>query len=136
MTDILLFLHQLPQNIIGVIVWLVTNPKQHKCSFDGQWHTYFIAARFTGGWGVSLGDFIFFGGERGVTSIRHEHGHQIQSMYLGWLYLLIVGIPSFARCVFDILFHKNWTTEERVKWYYSGFLEKWADKLGNVQRFV
>lgn len=132
--NILLFLHQLPQNIIGCIVYLIVNPKRYRCSLDGQWQTYYVAQRFKGSWGVSLGSFVFFGSERELAGIRHEHGHQIQSLYLGWLYLLVVGIPSFVRCIFDILFHKNWTTEERIKWYYSGFPEKWADKLGGVQR--
>ena len=134
MINLLLFLHQLPQNIIGCIVYLIVNPKRYKCSLDGQWQTYYVAQRFKGGWGVSLGNFIFFGYEPPLKSVRHEHGHQIQSLYTGWLYLLIVGLPSFVRCVFDIWFHGKWTTEERQKWYYSRFPENSADKLGGVQR--
>ena len=134
--NILSFLHQLPQNIIGAIVWLFTNPKQHKCSFDGQWHTYFIAIRFTGGWGISLGNFIFFGHKPDLISVRHKRGHQMQSIYLGWLYLLVVGLPSFVRCIWDAFFHRRWSNEKRIRWYYSGYPEKWADNLGKNERFL
>lgn len=134
MLNFLLFLHQLPQNIIGCIVYLIVNPKRYRCSLDGQWQTYYVAQRFKGSWEVSLGNFIFFGYEPPLRSVRHEHGHQIQSLYLGWLYLFIIGLPSFIRYIYDIWFHGKWTTEERQKWYYSGFPENSADKLGGVQR--
>ena len=136
MSKFLLFLHQLPQNILALVVYLFVNPKRYCSNIDGQWVTYHVAQRFQGGWGVSLGDFIFFGYKPPEKSIRHEHGHQFQSLYLGWLYLLAVGLPSFLGCIYDVWFHSKWTSDERIRWYYSRYPENCADKLGNVERFV
>ena len=137
MLKFLLFIWQLPQNLLAMIVYLFANPRGLSCTFDGQWHDYYVAQRFVGGWGVSLGNFIFFGYKPDVISIRHEYGHQCQSLYLGWLYLLVIGLPSFSACVYDIWFHQKWTPEERMKWYYTKLpWEAWAEKLGNTQRYV
>ena len=136
MKQFLLFLHQLPQNLLGLIVYLFTNPRRLKCFFDNQWHYYYVAQRNKGGWGVSLGNFIFFGYEPDQLSIKHEYGHQIQSLYLGWLYLIVVGLPSAVfNNLWDRIFHKNWSHKKREQWYYNRYPEKWADKLGNVERF-
>ena len=66
--------------------------------------------------------------------IRHEQGHQKQSLYLGWLYLIIIGIPSFCGNIFDRLFHRKWDVSKRYDWYFSQPWEKWADELGGVNR--
>ena len=137
MLKFLLFLWQFPQNLLGCIIYLFVNPKQLICNIDGQWVRYYVATRFQGGWGVSLGDLIFFGYKPSEISIRHEHGHQYQSFYLGWLYLLIIGLPSFFGCGYDIWFHQKWSYEERQKWYYTKQpWEAWAEKLGNTQRYL
>ena len=88
--------------------------------------------------GVSLGNYIIIGDKDYLIStntIKHEKGHQKQSLYLGWLYLVIVGLPSIVFNIYDRLFHKNWKNEDRVKWYYNLIWEKYADRLGNVHRF-
>ncbi len=57
----------------------------------------------------------------------HEYGHTIQSLILGPLYLIIIGIPStlwgFLPC---------FNTKRRSKSisYFSFFTEKWANFLG------
>ena len=56
--------------------------------------------------------------------LKHEHGHQIQSLYFGPLYLIFVGIPSILRVVYKNVFKKSY------EWYHSGYPEKWADELG------
>ena len=50
-------------------------------------------------WGFSLGSFIFctqkfYDNVQAKTLLAHEAGHSIQSLYLGWLYLLVIGLPS------------------------------------------
>ena len=85
---------------------------------------------------MSLGNFIFFGHEPSQISIGREYGHQIQSLYLGWFYLLVIGLPSFIGCIWDILFRVNWSNEKRIDWYYHRFPENWADSLGGVQRYL
>lgn len=126
MKKVLLFIWQLPQNILGLLVILFTEAKY--CN-KGCWVT--TKSRF----GVSLGKYIIFGQVINDLSLKHEQGHQKQSLYLGWLYLLIIGLPSITFNIADILFHKNWKTQDRIKWYYNLPWEHWADKLGNVNRF-
>ena len=145
MLELLLFLHQLPQNILGEI--LTRKPKNIRVltCHDGETvKVYFTKNVFN--CGVSLGDYIILDAdayEDGaknrswyyVNTVNHEHGHQKQSRMLGWLYLFIVGIISACNNLWDRYFHKQWTSSERAKWYYSRFPEKWADKLGGVNRF-
>ena len=51
--------------------------------------------------GISLGRFIILPWKYRYNSssyvrdtISHEYGHTRQSLYLGWLYLVVVGLPS------------------------------------------
>jgi hypothetical protein len=57
--------------------------------------------------------------------VRHEYGHSIQSMVLGPLYLLMIGIPSmvWAGCF------KNYRKRSK-KSYYWFYTESWADRWG------
>ena len=73
--------------------------------------------------GLSLGEYIFLNNNR-VASIKHEYGHSIQSKYLGPLYLLVIGIPSLIWAIFG----------KRGDAYYAFYTERWADKLGGVDR--
>ena len=76
--------------------------------------------------GVSLGRFIFLDQRyKDRYTKKHEYGHSIQSLIFGPLYLIIIGLPSMIRCKFMDL-----TSLE----YYSGYPERWADKLGKVKR--
>ena len=52
----------------------------------------------------------------------------------GPLYLLIIGLPSAIRNIYDRIAHRNWSVVDRTYWYYEGFPEKWADELGGVVR--
>lgn len=125
MKRFLLYLWQLPQNILGLLVIFFTQAK-HAVDI---WCTY--KYRF----GVSLGSYIIFGGAWYTeTDIKHEKGHQKQSQYLGVLYLFVIGIPSAIGNIYDRKAHGNWTSEERRKWYYSLPWEAWADRLGGVER--
>lgn len=132
MKQVILFIWQLPQNILGLLVLLATEAFKTK---DGR---YWVTGK--GGFGVSLGSFVIFGDMNGryipaEKSIQHEMGHQKQSLYLGPLYLLLVGLPSVLGNIWDRLFHKQWSNTKREKWYYSRYPEDWADKLGGIKRF-
>ena len=133
MKKVLLWLWQLPQNILGLLVILVTGA--HHTILNWEW----IASKWPR-FGVSLGNYIIFGGAGGsVDSLKHEQGHQKQSMYLGPLYLIVIGLPSVAG---NIVARIRWTfsnkdkevAEHIVKWYYKLPWEAWADKLGGVAR--
>lgn len=131
MKKILLFLWQSPQNILGILVILFTNAKPRLFQAESIKFWFSPVARF----GISLGNFIILGGYYESKNIKHEFGHQKQSLYLGWLYLLVIGIPSFLGNIWDRVAHRNWLVSERIKWYYNQPWEKWADELGNVNRF-
>lgn len=115
---VVLYLWQLPQNIAGLFVVLFTKAKYNKY-FD-----VYITKKQTR-FNVSLGKYIIVYSTDNRT-VKHEHGHQKQSMYLGWLYLLVIGIPSGIGCFI-------WTYVHRYD-YFSTWWERWADKLGGVVR--
>lgn len=125
MKKIILYLWQLPQNLLGLLVILFTHAKYFNAG-------YWLTPRY--GFGVCLGSYIIFGQAVNQTSIKHERGHQKQSLYLGWFYLIIIGLPSLAGNLFDRLFHGSWNTAKRLSWYYNLPWERWADKLGEVKR--
>lgn len=137
--NILLWIWQLPQNLIGFI--LTRRAKQYcdfVCNDYEMVRVYYTNNVF--GCGVSLGKYIIldyknYWNKPIYTTVCHEHGHQKQSRYLGLFYLLVVGFTS-AICnnLWDRLFHKKWSNKKRMNWYYSRFPENWADKLGGVKR--
>lgn len=128
MKKVLLWLWQLPQNILGLLVVLFTGAK--KTVAPWEW----IASKWPF-FGVSLGNYIIFGGAGGDNdSYYHELGHHKQSIYLGPLYLLLIGLPSITGNIYDRIAHRNWSYLARVVWYYKQPWEAWADKLGGVVR--
>jgi hypothetical protein len=140
--NILLYIWQLPQNLIG---FFLTRKPNHivefECNDGSVTKVYFTENVF--GCGVSLGNYIildvgyYYISNNITITVNHEHGHQKQSKMLGWLYLIIVGITSaIFNNLWDRLFHKNWGYDERERWYYSRNVEKWADELGGVKRFT
>jgi hypothetical protein len=144
----LLYIWQLPQHLLGYIflkIWknhvrLMDSPlMEQKKVLSAQ--IYIITQEAVRGHkllsllsGFSLGRYIVLHESCcDPVTIRHELGHSIQSAYLGPLYLLVVGLPSVVcNNLWDRWFHKNWTAQDRIRWYYRRFPEKWADSLGGV----
>ena len=87
---------------------------------------YIIVPDMKGG-GLSLGNSIFV--KNGIVMNynlwRHEWGHTRQSLYLGWFYLPVIGIPSL---IWAAIWKKDYGP------YYNFWTEKWADRLGGVER--
>ncbi|MBR2724887.1 MAG: hypothetical protein IKB72_05570 [Ruminococcus sp.] len=123
MKNILLYLWQLPQNLLGLIVILFTRAWTYR---DIWWTDC--------NFGVSLGKYIILNKRYDFRTVKHEEGHQKQSLYLGWLYLIIIGIPSASGNIWDRVAHKHWSYQKREQWYYSLPWEAWADRLGGVER--
>ncbi|MFW6247104.1 MAG: hypothetical protein ACOC22_02935 [bacterium] len=126
--NFILFFWQLIQNIIG-LVFLLFMLNDIVGQYDYRDTRVYKLKKFSG---VSLGNFIFIGHDKDIITLLHEYGHHKQSVILGPLYIIIVGIPSvlhvLVRRVIRKLFGKNiWT-------YYSFYTEKWADKLVNIKR--
>lgn len=121
MVNILLYIHQLPQNLIGfTLVHLL------KCTKNVMYGIEYYNANKLFFSGISLGNYIILD-KRSILpyDIKHEYGHQKQSLYLGWLYLFIIGLLSLTGNFIDRVHHLD---------YYNLPWEKWADELGGVQR--
>lgn len=118
------------QTLLGFMIYLF-NTKQKHININGT-----VITEIPGQWGgVSLGKFVFVDsmpdGEYAYSdnTVRHEYGHSIQSLILGPLWLFIIGIPSFIwASIYTVM-------GNRIKAsYYNFYTEKWADKLGGVER--
>lgn len=93
MMKILKFFWQLPQTIVALIYFLYLRYKDEildTCTFQGA--VVFIKKESYGS--VTLGNYIFLSPRATDTTIRHEWGHTRQSLLLGPLYLIVIGIPS------------------------------------------
>ena len=120
---IIKYIWQLPQNIIGLIMGLHYRRKGYKTlAYKDRLITYW--GRYTG---LSLGKYIFVNERAREYTIKHEYGHTKQSLLLGWLYLLVIGLPSLIWCN---CFEK-YRRKHNVS-YYSFYTEKWANKLAGI----
>ena len=130
--DVLLWIWQLPQNVLGVIVTAnySSAKKTFKAEKDGREVLY--SSKMEGG--ISLGRYIVLSYyyrnlKQGSKILKHELGHTYQSMILGPLYLLVIGLPS-------VVWHWMHSSLKRFNKlsYYSFYTEKWANRLGGVKR--
>jgi len=121
----------LPQSIGAFILYALFHNKVRTRYYTKPTKPYFFFVRVYEGdwsWGVSLGFWIFLPYASARISVKHEQGHSLQSLILGPLYLIVVGLPSVAMNLISrvsIRFSKN---------YYGRWPESWADKLGGVER--
>ena len=125
---------QFPQHIIAYVIILI-NCKSIKLmvSKDGISH-YLVDRLFDSA--ISLGNYIFLDsdGNFSYKTIKHEFGHQKQSLMLGPLYLIIIGLPSIIGNIIDRIKHKYFRRHYDPDFYYKQPWEAWADKLGGVVR--
>lgn len=124
------------QTLVGLIVFLCHIKSPHY-SFHGS-----IVTRWNNLSSVSLGMFLFVADEplffqrycneftKEELSERllvHEFGHSVQSLLLGPLYLILMGIPSSLWGFLPFLIKMR--HEKRIS-YFSFFTESWANSLG------
>ena len=136
---ILLFIWQLPQNLLSLIMILIFKLSKKNVEFSiYKDEIYVWIIRWYNG--VSLGNFILLDKEyyeHNLDTINHEYGHSIQSKILGPLYLPIIGVLSGGWNLIDRLLRrccKTWTYNKAYKVYYSMPWEHTADLLGGVKR--
>lgn len=115
---ILLILWQLPQWILAQILIRLWKADFTK-TYNGI-EVYRTKVRN----GVSLGTIIIISELHCETVLKHEYGHCRQSLYFGWLYLIIIGIPSGGM---NLLTRLKILKPEN---YYKRWPETWADGLG------
>lgn len=132
---ILLTIWQLPQLILGFFVWLFgcVNKKRYETDISCKYYY----RNQNKNWGVSLSHFIILSPHYHLRNgnkfiIAHEAGHKKQSKIYGPLYLLIIGLPSGSFNLLDQAFHKKWSYEKRMYWYYHLPWERGANKRSGI----
>jgi hypothetical protein len=124
------------QTLLGLMVFLLHAKDKHY-GYHGA-----VVTVWKGKSSVSLGMFVFvtaepyfaekFAGQISAEELSsrllvHEYGHTIQSMLLGPLYLILIGIPS---TLWGFLPNLNRKRREEHSSYFDFFTEKWANSLG------
>jgi hypothetical protein len=124
--SILMWIWQAPQNIIGLVMRLWYRTRVEHVFIIGGTH-YWVVPDLPGN-GISLASTVFVQTYHVATPTRyaHEFGHVIQSRILGPLYLLVIGIPSLSWAC--------WYRKHKRGSYFAFYTEKWADRLGGVNR--
>ena len=131
MKEILLYIWQLPQNLLGLLLllWYKHEKVYHKLNGRTFYYTHEMQS------GISLGNYIIMNREDREDGMKHEYGHSIQSRILGPFYLFVIGIISGLYNLIDrLIVEKMIGWERSMRIYYNMPWEKWADKLGNVKR--
>lgn len=119
---ILLTIWQLPQTLLGWLLWAFYRPYDVEQVGD-----VFVCHSHIMRGGISLGQVVIVSHSASDKTIAHELGHCKQSQMLGWLYLIVIGLPSIL-----------WASTHRLiaphKSYYDFYTEKWADRLAGIER--
>ena len=130
MKNFILYIWQLPQNLLGLLLIAFYRPERMHIMENGN--RIYFATRMKGG--ISLGKYSLvnichyrqdINESLKRDTIRHEAiGHARQSLYLGWLYLIVIGLPSIINACL---------CNDKNK-YYRFYTERWADRLADVER--
>lgn len=124
MMEILKYFWQLPQLIAAFIYYQYLKSKDEildTCTCQGA--IVFIKRKSCGS--VTLGSYIFLSPRATDTTVRHEWGHTRQSLILGPLYLIVIGIPSIIWAAT----HRVIAPNKPYDWFYT---ESTANKLGGL----
>ena len=145
--NILLYIWQLPQNLLGLLlVWIYSRKEIdgkpnliRRIEYKGR--KVYIFEKFPGG--ISCGKYILVDYYRKARhseydrmklseSICHEYGHCRQSKWWGPLYLPVPGLWSVANNIANRIMDALGRSYD----YYKCWVEAQADKLGGVKRVV
>ena len=128
----------LPQTLAGFLLFLYWLPRAER---RHGYHGAIVTEWKTGG-GISLGLFVFIPQschpilresreltpeESRQAVLVHEYGHCIQSLLLGPLYLIAVGVPSYLWA--NLPRFRRMRREKKLS-YYAVYPENWANALG------
>lgn len=128
---VLLYIWQLPQNLLGLLlIWLYNPERMHELANGNQ---IYFSVRMKKG--ISLGKYSIvninhyrhdINESLKRDTVRHEAiGHAKQSRMLGWAYLLVIGLQSLLHAALcKCKSHK----------YHDMWFEKWADEIAGVER--
>lgn len=114
----------LPQTLLGAIIFF----KHIRCPHS--WYRSCIETKWNSSGGMSLGLFIFTPQKEDnrTEQVRvHEYGHCIQSLLLGPLYLVVIGIVSYTWA--NLPYFRKVRREKKIP-YTACFVESWASRWG------
>lgn len=126
------------QTLVGACVFLLYRTGEHSV-FHGA-----VVTKWKRRSSVSLGMFLFLTegpvspaqGKDGLAAedlrrrlLVHEYGHTVQSLILGPLYLLVIGLPSALWAASPGLARRR---RRDRRSYFSFYTERWANKLGEM----
>jgi len=126
------------QTFLGLLLFIIHIKKPH------FWYNGSIATDWEKPGGISLGLFIFAGMNPDKMKMKkppraeltqelcrkilvHEYGHYMQSLVLGPLYLLVVGLPSIIWAGLPPF--REWRKKNNIPYEWL-FVEKWANVWG------
>lgn len=125
-------LWQLPQTMVGFLylIWVV-----QRIAHIERYKTSVVVFVKNSVVAFSVGHLIFVPDDfyeqpLNSTLIKHEYGHSMQSIMLGWLYIPVVAIPSMILVMLSFIFPSI------AKKYYTYFPERWADSLMHIKRNI
>jgi hypothetical protein len=135
----ILYLWQLPQNLIGLFLIIIFQAREYEITINGKVIRYYVIVKPWYKFSSQKGQYTIVPPKNigRVKTIRHEYlGHGKQSKITGPFYLLIIGLPSVIRNRISV-----WRSKPS-SWYYGfgphahlrAWPEKQADRLGGVVR--
>lgn len=115
------------QNLVGLVMFLVCKmlgykSKKYKNAIATKWNNKYGS--------VSLGMFLFVTDDEDEELVAHEYGHSLQSIFLGPLFLFVIGLPSVCWAAFCDKYR-----EKHDKTYYDFYTEKWSNELVGLDRY-
>ncbi len=124
------FIWQLPQNLVGLLLIWWYGRKRVQRSGGGLKETVMIWTVKGMPGAISLGNIVLMSPacRDNMQTVCHELGHCKQSVILGPLYLIVIGLPSLLWAVT----HHHIAQKRSYYWFYT---ERWADRLGGVCRY-
>lgn len=133
--DIFLWIWCFPQMLLGWIIKIIFKGKKSFYQIDGKACKVYHYDCKKGS--ISLGKYIMLCDSHcgDFETVRHEYGHYKQSLILGWLYLIVIGLPSLLWAWFLHEKFNNFRCKKHKPYvgYYDFYTEKWANKLGGVK---
>jgi len=122
------YIWEFPQILVGLVLLGFYKWKDPDHFGMKEYKDSFIAKSLAMKGGISLGPYIIIDWyDNSQNTILHEYGHCRQSKMLGPFYLLVIGLSSLTHVIIRDCMKKKCN-------YYHFFTEKWADKLGGVNR--
>ena len=126
----------LPQTLLGLVLCLL-HRRDERFLHHGA-----LVTRWQGKSSMSVGPFVFLTADPYFADkladrftreeltdrlLVHEYGHTIQSLILGPLYLIVIGIPSTLWGWLPSLAKKR--QAQQIS-YFRFFTERWANRCG------